>query len=83
MELDAIAEIKGHEKKKVRFDKVMIECYNCYKKGYYIKEYKSPKQERQIKATSYNEEIEYDEDWTPYEVMDHSGNEDLYRIKEY
>lgn len=76
MELDATAEYKKYDKKKVRFDKATIECYNCHKKGHYAKECKSPKQERQIKATydnGFNEE-----DQERYAEWDHE-----YGISDY
>ena len=41
IELDITSERKNYNKKKIRFNKVIIECYNYYKKEYYIREYKS------------------------------------------
>ena len=60
--MDATIEIKNYKKKKIKFNKLIIKCYNYYKKGYYARECKSPKKGRQIKVTSYNKEIKYDDD---------------------
>ena len=74
MDLDATAEQKGQSKKPR--DKSNVECYNCHRKGHYARECRSPKQERQIKATrddGFNEE-----DQTNYAEWDHE-----YGISDY
>jgi hypothetical protein len=74
MELDATAEPKGYSKKSR--DISNVEYYNCYKKGHFVKECRSPRREKQIKATYDNGFNKEDQD--AYTKWDHD-----YGISDY